>query len=133
LVIFVEKLVLRAILELQKQQILENSNILFVAVIRAPLVLAFLFIDDLHLFLEPDLLDNLLHLLLVVGICHSLLEDRGEGGVNFERRDVAGTVAEKWKSIVRGTRAKVRIIHLFLLYTQLFSCLLLMKNLYTLF
>lgn len=51
---------------LQTHQVLSDADVLFVAIVGAPLVLALLLVDDLHLFLKTHLVDHQFHLAVVV-------------------------------------------------------------------
>ena len=76
-------------------------------VVCAPFVFSFLFIDDLHPFLEPDLLGNLFHLVLIARICHPWIKARKMSGVSIKRMYVARATAEKGKSVVEGISSVV--------------------------
>ena len=77
------------------------------AVICTPFVFDFLFVDDIHFLLEPDLLNKLFHLLLIVGLSWSGLEARLVAGNDIIGRYKGREIAVKGGCIVWKIRCMV--------------------------
>ena len=59
---------LHIIIQLQADQVFHDAYVLLMAVVSRSFVLAFLFVDGLHLFLKPHFINNTFHLTGVKGL-----------------------------------------------------------------
>ena len=107
LVVVCCQLFLSVIIQLQKQKIFEDSNILFVTVIRTPFVFPFLFVDNIHFLLESDLFNKLFHLFLIVGFGGPGLETMLMTGNDIKMRNKGREIAVKGGCIVWKIRCMV--------------------------